>query len=234
MPIVSMHNFPFTDSATTTNKLSYPFLLSHGFYRLLTMARVSYVNSTTITNRTPKKMEHSPAMKTSHARTLKANAHQYVKLERAIRHCQRITSSASTLPSTPCLLDKTFEIASNRSTDCGILQHREKPSRRCSLTLPQLQEAISISFCRRGRNVKKARRNAFVIHPNVVFPYGFSAPRAREVFLASSPEVCSSSFPLSSEQHQNDSGEDISLVHINESMHVLKGDFSELRLGDAK
>jgi hypothetical protein len=94
-----------------------------------------------------------------------------------------------------------------------------------------------MTLCKEKRSLKKPRRNAFVIRPNVAFSYHLSAlPRIDEFFDETSPvEDCSHSvFSLSSEQPRNNPDEDVSLGHVNETMRLLKDGFSDLRLGDEK
>jgi hypothetical protein len=192
------------------------------------MARISYVNSTTKTQGCMSRTTSRTRM-----RWLKEDAKRFVRLERAIQQCQQMTSPASALPSTPCLLRQPFPSASRTPRTSGKLHHIEKVSRRSSL--PQLQEAIPMSFRYERRKIKKPRRNAFVIRPTKIFPCCLFEVPIKDDFFDSSSTVqdCSYSFSLNLAPCLNGPDDDVSLGHINDTMNVLKDGFSDLRLGDA-
>lgn len=201
------------------------------------MTHVNTNTAMTIT-KTPGNSEYSKSETTSRRRWIRDDVKQLVRLERAIRQCQRNASSASISPVSPCLLQKAFRFT---PTSASSFSPKHSPDRQASRrsSLPQPQEAIDLTFGNRRRSFKKQRRNAFVFRPqiNEHFPYGMSAIQNLDDFDASyATEDCSSSsFSMGTDHYRNNSSGGPSVVHfVHESMHLLKTDFSDLHLDDGK
>jgi hypothetical protein len=160
------------------------------------------------------------------------------RLEEAIRQCQHDTSSTSIPRLSTCFLQTAIR---RPSATCASpkFQLKQKVSRRSSL--PQLQEAISMTFGSRRKSAKKPRRNAFVIRPSTN-PQSEKLPSLESVILfdgSSSTEERSSTFSLGNSDHYvNDwrlpSIDSTQTQVINEAIHILKDGFSDLHLGDGK